>query len=154
MLRTLRASLRSVKWPRTQFANFLKYKYKVSKVQVFQDTSFLRTSMYKNALQVLEVLQPYFKASEGISCTSLRCGVLTRFGDFFPTICSTQESEGLDNFSLVLNQKFLFFCSRVAVFTSNPSCLKYGLLRHFFYKEAICKGSTRNKLLYAAKAVP
>ncbi len=35
------------------------------------------------------------------------------------------------NFSRVLNQEFLFFCSRVAVFTSNPSRLKYWLLCHF-----------------------
>ena len=47
-----------------------------------------------------------------------------------------------------------FFGSRVAVFTSNLSRLKYWLLRHFFSKEAMCKGSTRNGLLYAAKAVP
>jgi hypothetical protein len=33
-LRTSHASLRSAKWPRTQFANFPKYKYKVPKVQV------------------------------------------------------------------------------------------------------------------------
>jgi hypothetical protein len=40
---------------------------------------------YKNALQVSELLQPYFKPSEGISCTSLRRGVFTRFAvDFFP----------------------------------------------------------------------
>ncbi len=47
-----------------------------------------------------------------------------------------------------------FFCSWVAGFTSNPSCLKYWLLRPLFCKEAMCKGSTRNRLLYAAKAVP
>jgi hypothetical protein len=34
---------------------------------------------YKNALQASEPLQPYFKSSEGISRTSLRRGVLTRF---------------------------------------------------------------------------
>jgi hypothetical protein len=32
--------------------------------------------------------------------------------------------------------------------------VKYWLLRSFFYKEAMCKGSTGNRLLYAAKAVP
>jgi hypothetical protein len=43
------------------------------------------TSVYKNALQASEALQPYFKESEGISRTSLRRGVLTRFAvkDFF-----------------------------------------------------------------------
>jgi hypothetical protein len=58
--------LRSAKRLRTQFANF-------------QNTSFLRTSKHKNALQALEVLQPYFKASKGISRTSLCCGILIRF---------------------------------------------------------------------------
>ncbi len=47
-----------------------------------------------------------------------------------------------------------FFGSRVASFTSDSSRLKYWLLRPFFYKEAICKGSTLKGLLYAAKAVP
>jgi hypothetical protein len=56
--------------------------------------------------------------------------------------------------SRVLNQEFLYFGSQVAVFTSNPSCLKYWLLRFLFYKEAMCKGSTGNGLLYTAKAVP
>jgi hypothetical protein len=37
------------------------------------------TRVYKNALQASEALQPYFKESKGISRTSLRCGVLTRF---------------------------------------------------------------------------
>jgi hypothetical protein len=37
------------------------------------------TRVYKNALQVSEALQPYFKESKGISHTSLRHGVLTRF---------------------------------------------------------------------------
>ncbi len=37
------------------------------------------TRVYKYALQALEALQPYFKESKGISCTSLRCDVLTRF---------------------------------------------------------------------------
>ncbi len=47
-----------------------------------------------------------------------------------------------------------FLGSQVAVFTSNPSCLKYWLLCFLFYEEAMCKGSTRNGLLYATKAVP
>ncbi len=47
-----------------------------------------------------------------------------------------------------------FFGSQVAVFTSNPSCLKYWLLRFLLYEEAMCEGSTGNGLLHAAKAVP
>jgi hypothetical protein len=46
-----------------------------------------------------------------------------------------------------------FFCSRVAGFASDPSCLKYWLLHPFFNKEAICEGSTRKGLPYATKAV-
>ncbi len=49
------------------------------------------------------------------------------------------------NFSSVLNQEFNFFCSQVVVFTSDPTHLKYWLLRHFFYKEAMSKGSTRSR---------
>ncbi len=58
-----------------------------------------------------------------------------------------------DNFSRVLNQE-LFFCSRVAGFASNPSCLKYWLLRPIIYKEATCDGSTVKGLPYPVKAVP
>ena len=47
-----------------------------------------------------------------------------------------------------------FFWFTSSEFTSNPSCLKYWLLCFVFYKEATCKGSTGNGLLYAAKAVP
>ncbi len=36
----------------------------------------------------------------------------------------------------------------------DPSRLKYRLLRYFFYKEAMCKESSGNGLLNAAKAVP
>ncbi len=106
--RTLRASLRSAKRPRTQFANSLKYKYKVPEVQDFQNTSFLQTSTYKNALQASEVLQPYFKASKGISRTSLRCGILTRFAVkvFFSTIHSTQGREEFIRTSYVRGQLF------------------------------------------------
>jgi hypothetical protein len=80
---------------------------------------------------------------------------------FFPTIRSTQGSKGFILTSYVQGQLFMcpqpripFFGSRVAVFTSNPSHLTYGLLRDFFYKEAMCEGSTGKGLLYAAKAVP
>jgi hypothetical protein len=43
------------------------------------------TRVYKDALQTLEALQPYFKESKGISRTSLRHGVLTRLAikEFF-----------------------------------------------------------------------
>jgi hypothetical protein len=47
-----------------------------------------------------------------------------------------------------------FFCSRVFGLRSGPSRLKYWLLRDLVYEEAMCKGSSGNGLLYAAKAVP
>jgi hypothetical protein len=47
-----------------------------------------------------------------------------------------------------------FFGSRVFGFGSGLSCLKYRLLRDLVYEEAMCKGSSRNGLPYAAKAVP
>jgi hypothetical protein len=53
-----------------------------------------------------------------------------------------------------LNQEFLFFGSQVFGFGSGPSWLKYRLLRDLVYEEAICKGSSGNGLLYAAKALP
>jgi hypothetical protein len=53
-----------------------------------------------------------------------------------------------------LNQEFLFFGSQVFGFGSGPSWLKYRLLRDLVYKEAMCKESSGNGLLYAAKAVP
>jgi hypothetical protein len=54
----------------------------------------------------------------------------------------------------VLHQEFLFFGSRVFGLRSGQSRLKYRLLRDLVYKEAMCKGSSGNGLLYAAKAVP
>ncbi len=51
------------------------------------------TRVYKNALQALEALQPYFKESKGICRTSLRRGILTRFAikEFFPMSRLTQK---------------------------------------------------------------
>jgi hypothetical protein len=66
----------------------------------------------------------------------------------------TTDELRTNNFSRVLNQELPLFCSGVVGFTSNPSCLKYWLLRPFFYEEAICEGSTGKGLPYAAKAVP
>ncbi len=134
-------------------------------------TSFFRnkvpqvtTRIYKNALQASEALQPYFKESKGISCTSLRCGFLTRFAvkEFF-----SYESLNARNQEKLIPTSYLwgiisyipqpripFFCSQVAVFTSDPSRVKYWLLHFLFYEEAMCKGSTGNGLLYATKALP
>ncbi len=47
-----------------------------------------------------------------------------------------------------------FFGSQVFGFGSGPSRLKYQLLRDLVYEEAMCEGSSRNRLPYAVKAVP
>ncbi len=81
---------------------------------------------------------------------------------FCPTICSIQGKRRIfmqratykGNVPCALNQEFLFFGSRVFEFRSNPSWLMYRLLRDQLYEEAMCKGSTGNGLLNAAKAVP
>jgi hypothetical protein len=72
-----------------------------------------------------------------------------------------QENKGMTTDKLrtrttfhMSSAKNSFFGSRVADFASNPSCLKYWLLRHFFYKKATCKGGTIKGLPYPAKAVP
>ena len=75
-------------------------------------------SIYKNAFQASEVLQPYFKESEGISCTSLCRGVLTRFvvEFFFQQFAQLKKAkvlypwatyEGKIHVSLTKNSPFL-----------------------------------------------
>jgi hypothetical protein len=148
VLRTSRASLRSAKQPRTQFANSPMYKYKVPEVQVFQNTSFLWTSTYKNALQALEMLQPYFKASEGFICTSLCCGILTRFAVeiFFLRFTQRKKTKKFIPTSYVQGQ--LFKCPQPRIpffwFTSSgvhkqPVLCEVLAPASFFYKEAMCK---------------
>ncbi len=133
-------------------------------LQIPRNTRFLRTRFYvQERLSSVGVLQPYFKSSEGISRTSLRRGILNKIccQIFFSTICSTWENEEMTTNKLrtrttfhVSSTKNSFFGSWVADFASNPSCLKYWLLRPFFYKEATCKGSIVKGLPYPAKAVP
>jgi hypothetical protein len=67
---------------------------------------------------------------------------LTRFTvNFFPTILSMREMEEMTTDELrtrttfhVSSTKNSFFGSRVAGFASDPSCLKYWLLRPFFLR--------------------
>jgi hypothetical protein len=88
--------------------------------------------------------------------------VFGQFFHFFPTIRSTRENKEITTDELRTRTTFLVsstknslvFGSRAAGFASDTSCLKYLLLRPFFYKEAICEGSTGKGLPYAAKAVP
>jgi hypothetical protein len=51
-----------------------------------------------------------------------------------------------------MKNSFFWFTSSGVL--RDPSWLKYWLLRYFFYKEAMCKGSSGNGLLNTAKAVP
>ncbi len=133
-------------------------------LQIPQNTRFLRTRFYvQKCPSSIGVLQPYFKSTEGISRTSLRHGVLNKICRQFFLLqfaqckkykeMTTNELRTRITFH-VSSTKNSFFGSRVAGFASNLSCLKCWLLHLFFYKEAICKGSTTKGLPYAAKAVP
>jgi hypothetical protein len=111
---------------------------------------------------MLEPLQPYFKSSKGISCTSLRCGVLTRFPIkiFSDDLRNARKQENIhqwatyeDNFSTCPQPRILFWFMSSG-FLKRPISLKYWFLHPFFYEEATCKSSTVKELLYAAKAVP
>ncbi len=136
----------------------------VHNLQIPQNTRFLRTRFYiQERPSSIRVLQPHFKSSEGISRTNLRRGVLIRFSIkiFFLQFAQCKKTKKSLPTSYVQGQLFTcpqpricFFGSRVAVFTSNPSCSKYQLLCPFFYKEATCKGSTIKGLFYSAKEVP
>jgi hypothetical protein len=116
-------------------------------------TTFKRRSCYSPTSSQAKVLVEQASA----------VGYLTRFAIkyFFSTIRSRRENEEITTdkprtrttFQRVLNQEF-FFGSWVAVFSRDPSCLKYWLLGPFFYKEATCKSSTIKGQLYAAKAAP
>jgi hypothetical protein len=162
VLRTLRASLRSAKWPRTQFANSPKYKYKVPKVQVSKIQVFYGQVHTRMPFKRWKCYSPTSRQAKVLVVqASVAAYLQDSLSRFFATICSTQESEEFILTSYVQGQLFKcpqpripFFGSRVAVFTSNLSCLKYWLLHHFLFEEAMCKGSTGNRLLHAAKAVP
>ncbi len=67
------------------------------------------------------MLQPYFQSSKGISCTSLRCGVLNKIRHwfFFYDLLNArkwrndyQQATYKDNFSRVLNQESFFWFTR------------------------------------------
>ena len=99
----------------------------------------------------------YGKAKEAIE--SARAGLSPQEGDVKKSRKEKDQGrrEGgssKGNVPCALNQEFLFYGSRVFGFGSGPSRLKYRLLRDLVYKEAMCKRSSRNGLLYAAKAVP
>ncbi len=119
-------------------------------------------STYKNTLQALECYSPTSSQARVLVVQTSVRAYLTRFAvEFFPLIRSTRENKEMTTDKLrmrttfhVSSTKNSFFGSWVAGFASNPSRLKYWLLRPFFYEEATCKGSTVKGLPYPAKAVP
>jgi hypothetical protein len=79
-LLTLRVSLKLARRPSTQFANSTNKVYKQGSTFKYKICSTkCKISIDKNALQALEVLQPYIKSSKVTFPTSLRRGILTRF---------------------------------------------------------------------------
>ena len=52
-----------------------------------------------------------------------------------------------------LHQEFLFLVHEY-LGSERPVSFEYRLLRDLVYEEAMCKGSSRNGLPYAARAVP
>ncbi len=65
-----------------------------------------------------------------------------------------QQATYKGNFSSVLNQEFPFFLFSSSGVHKQPISCEVLAPASFFYKEAMCKGSTGNGLLYTAKAVP
>ncbi len=144
--------LEVAKRPGAQFANSLTNVPQ----QVFFDT------YVQEHLSSVGVLLPYFNSSKGISHKPY-WGVLTRFAVkiFFLRLAQCEKKKKFIPTSYVQGQPFPcpqprvpFLGSWVAGLAGDPSCLKYWLLHHFFYEEAICEGSTGKGLPYAAKAVP
>jgi hypothetical protein len=63
---------------------------------------------YKNVLQALEPLQPYFKSSKGISPTSLHHSILTRFAIkfYFLRVAQCKKTKKLLPTSYLRGRKF------------------------------------------------
>ncbi len=132
---------------------------KFHKIQVFN----LQGSITQECPSSVEVLQPYVKSSEGISRTSLRCGVFTRFAVkiFFLRFAQHKKMKKSLPMSYVRGQLltcpqpripfFWFtsskFCKRLVSFeVSAPASL---FLRGSHMQRQYCKRTT-----YAEKAVP
>jgi hypothetical protein len=70
-------------------------------------------SKIQEHLSSVGVLQPYFKASKGISLTSLHRSVLTRFAvEFFSTSCLMQENKNIITNKLLTRTKFQRFLNQ------------------------------------------
>jgi hypothetical protein len=78
----------------------------------------------------------------------------------FPTICSMQENKESHYDELRMRVTFQVSSTKIFfLFTSSGVHMRSVLCEvlapaSLFYEEAMCKGSTRNRLPYAAKAVP
>ncbi len=89
-------------------------------------------STIKNALQASELLQPYFKSSKGISRTSLRRDVLTRFTVkiFFLPVAQSKKTKKITTNKLLTRTKFQCFLNQVPrlsfknLIVSTPSLLQ------------------------------
>jgi hypothetical protein len=98
----------------------------VHNLRIPRNTRFIRTRLYdKERPSSVGLLQPYFKSSKGMSCTSLHRGVLNKichwiFFLWFAQCKKTKKwlptSYVQDNFSRVLSQEFFFW------FTSSGFC--------------------------------
>jgi hypothetical protein len=142
----------------------------VHNLQIPQNTRFLRTRFYvQECPSSVGVLQPYFKSSEGISHTSLRCGILNKICRQFFSYDSLnarkrrndyQRAMYEDNFSHVLNQEFFFwftssgFCKQTVSFEVLAPTFLFLQGRHmqreYRKRTTLCsKSSTIKRLLYA-----
>ncbi len=147
VLRTSRASLRSAKRHRTQFANSPKYKYEVPKVRVSEIQFFYGQVRTRTPFKHRKCYSPTSRQARVLVVqASVAVYLQDSLSKFFPTIRSTQESKRFiltshvrGRISRVLNQEFLFFGSQVAVFTSDPSRLKYWLLRFYSTRKPCAK---------------
>ncbi len=142
----------------------------VHNLQIPQNTRFLRTRFYvQERPSSVGVLQPYFKSSKGISCTSLCRGILNkiclqifflRFAQHKKTKKWLPTATYEDNFSRVLNQEFFFwftssrFCKQPILFEvlAPTSLFLWGShMRREYHKRTTLrsKSSTIKGLLYA-----
>jgi hypothetical protein len=117
--------------------------------------------MYINALQASECYSPTSSQARVLVVQATIAAYPTRFTiKFFSYNLLNARKQRNDHQQATYRTTFCvsstknsFFNSQVAVFTSDPSCLRYWLLHPLFFKEATCKGSTVKGLPYAAKAV-
>ncbi len=133
-------------------------------LQIPQNTRFLQTRFYiQERPSSIGVLQPYFKSSKGISCTSLHRFAIDFFSyDLLNARKQRNDYRGAtykDNFSCVLNQEFFFwftssgFCKQPILFevlAPTSLFLRGSHIQREYHKRTTlrCKSSTIKGLLY------